>query len=897
MASSLPPHHRAARRRRQSSALPVERVESRLLLSVAHPAVHKAAVATRPAAAHVAGHAAKAVTGKKAIAAQTLKVGVVRAGGPYSAAAVTAGGNALDATTPDAAATGPFNPGQLRQFYGVNAIKFGSVAGTGAGQTIAVIDADSQPDIKTDLTTFDNQFGLQAPPSFTVESETGSTTSLPTTYDANAALETALDVEWAHAMAPAANILLILCNSLSDTDLFTNGVALADRTAGVTEVSMSFGGSESSSETGYDKYFTTPGITYVASAGDGGAADTGYPATSPDVVSVGGTSITTSDTSADYGSETVWNNQVGATGGGISSVESKPAYQSGVIQSTNRRTVADVSFDADPQTGVLVYDLSQSNGTGSFYGVGGTSLSAPCWAGLFAVANQGRVAAGLTSLSGATQTLPRLYQLASTDFHDVTTGSNNGYSAGVGYDLPTGLGTPIASKLIPDLAGDATVTGRVFQDNNADGAFDGTDAAIPALAGQTVYLDLNNNGVRDTAGVRAEPTATVSSTGTFTFSSLVTGGDLVGGLTGTVRLLNGTPAGYALVGAGSTYATAYATAATANVGLFPTAIADATAGDAIIVRTSPTASTTLQVLINGTVAYTAPVALPPSLTFTLTGAGDSLAVDFGNGDPVPAGGLGVNGTAAADGDTLSVLGTAGDDAVTVNAAAVVFGSSTITYANVPNLSVDPRGGTDSLTVNAGTVTIPAQAAGAGYLARTFSNLTVAAGARVALASAAAAADRTAVVLTGAAALSVAPTAQLDLGANDLVVRAGSLSAVSALVGSGFAGGAWTGNGIASSAAAAAAHATALAAVLGSAAAVASVDGVALGSADVLVRYTYYGDANADGVVNAADYIRTDTGFVTRLTGWANGDFNYDGTVDGSDYSLIDNAFDTQSGPI
>ena len=532
-------------------------------------------------------------------------------------------------------------------------------------------------------------------------------------------------------------------------------------------------------------------------------------------------------------------------------------------------------------------------------------------AGLVADADQGRALAGLTSLSGYTptsattaQTLPRLYQLTSSDYHDITVGNDNydntgGYTAGVGYDLASGLGTPIANKLVPDLAGDATVSGRAFVDANANGTYDGTDSTLSSLAGQTVYLDLNNNGVRDTATYDAEPTATIAANGTFTFTNLAAGGDLLGGLTGTVRLLNGTPTGYVLVNTGSTFTTAYASTVTANLGLFPITYSTAAAGTAYAVQESATSSTTLQVLVNGTVADTAPLALVPSLTFTLTGTGDSLAVDFANGSPVPTGGLGVNGSAAANGDTLSVLGTAGNDTITVNSGTVVFGSSssTITYANVPNLSVDPRGGTDALAVNAGTVTLPAQTAGSGFLARTFSTLTVANGATLAVGTAAARADRTVLVAASASALSVGATAKLDLGGNDLVVHGGAVATVSALAGTGFNAGLWTGYGLASSAAAASRR-TALGVVQNvgttGAALYATFDGVAVSATDVLVKYTYYGDANLSGTVDAADYSRVDAGYVTHATGWANGDFNYDGTVDGSDYSLIDDSFNQQT---
>ncbi len=695
---------------------------------------------------------------------------------------------ATPAVTPAAVATAPFTPTQLRHFYGADAISFGGITGTGAGQTIALIDYNNQPDIKSDLATFDADFGLPAPPSFTVEGVTvtngaPTATAPPTSYDSGDALEISLDVEYAHAFAPAANLLLIETSfneNVSDatfvSDFVSQGVGLADATAGVSVVSMSYGVPDYSGESANDSYFTHAGITYLAAAGDDGVSDTDYPSTSPDVVSVGGTQITTADTSGSYGSEVAWNDSSdddGATGGNLSANESQPAYQKGVVtQSTTERAAPDVALEASPDTGVDVYDSSQRQP--GFQEIGGTSLSTPCWAGLVADADQDRALAGLSSLTGSTQTLPALYTLPSTDFHDVTSGNNTyrpssretGNTAGTGYDLVSGLGTPVANLLVPALAGLSTVTGRVFQDDNADGVYDGND--VP-LAGRTVYLDLNDDGVREAN----EPAATTSSTGTYTFASVAPG------VTGAVRLLAAT-AGFVQVGTATYTGTANATS-TANLALFPTAYADGLSGDAYTLRSSPTAPTQLQVLVNGTVTYTAPASLPPSLSFTFTGTGDTLAVDYGNGDPVPAGGVGVNGTAAADGDTLSVLGTSGTETTDVRTGSVVFGSDTITYANVPNLSVDPRTGTDALTVepNVGTVTVPAPAAGAGFVARTFSTVSVGAADRLAFATAAAHGDRSVVVVTTPANLTVAATARIDLGGNDLVVRGGSVAAVTA----------------------------------------------------------------------------------------------------------------------
>ena len=153
--------------------------------------------------------------------------------------------------------------------------------------------------------------------------------------------------------------------------------------------------------------------------------------------------------------------------------------------------------------------------------VGGTSLAAPMWAGLVAVADQARATEGLTPLT-SNQTLTRLYQLPASNYHDITSGSN-GHSATVGYDLATGIGTPIASLLVGDLAGSRTITGRAFVDLNGDGIFNGADTA---LSGKTVYLDLNNDGKLD----NGEPTTTTISTGLYAFSDQPAGG--------TVRLVS-----------------------------------------------------------------------------------------------------------------------------------------------------------------------------------------------------------------------------------------------------------------------------------------------------------------------------------------------------------------------
>jgi hypothetical protein len=351
------------------------------------------------------------------------------------------------------AGTAPIDPAQMQAAYGVNLISFNGTAGTGAGQTVAIVDAYNDPNIITDANSFSSQWGLPQfngtnQPTLKVLNQTGGTT-LPTnatkgTWD----LEEALDVEWVHSIAPNANIILFEASSNSDANLF-QAVDTAAAYSGVSVISMSWSGGESGSETGLDSNFVTPnghqGVTFLAATGDDGTP-AGYPAFSPDVVAVGGTTLDI-NSSGTYIAEGAWADG----GGGISTVEAQPSYQVGKVNgtSTTKRTVPDVSMDADPNSGVYVLDSYD----GGWFQVGGTSLSTPMWAGLVAIANQGRALQGQSSLNGATQTLPTLYSLPSSDFHDVTTGSNGTYSATAGYDLVTGLGTPIANLLVPALAG------------------------------------------------------------------------------------------------------------------------------------------------------------------------------------------------------------------------------------------------------------------------------------------------------------------------------------------------------------------------------------------------------------------------------------------------------------
>jgi hypothetical protein len=425
--------------------------------------------------------------------------------------------NASDYTG-SASPTG-LSPSQIRGAYGLGLYGSGltfpgtSIQGDGSGQTIAIVDVYDDPFALNDLNKFSAYYGLPqfnaaGDPTFQKLDEYGGA-SLPGTDPAGAGndtweIEESLDIEMAHAMAPMANIILFEANSASDSDLF-QGVKTAATEPGVVVVSMSWAGNESSGETSDDADLTTPsghlggsatmggtklagGVTFLASAGDEGAYGSTtqtetvitaqYPACSPNVVAVGGTSLYPSGDS--YSSESTWGNGTssgteGGGGGGISTYESQPTFQTqppapnNVVNqyntySTTHRVYPDVSADANPNTGVSLYDTWDFGTTNPWFQVGGTSLSCPLWAGIITVADQGRAIEGLGSLNGRTETLPALYNMAAassynTYFNDITTGSSIGqsgsgapsYAPGTGYDLASGLGSPKCAALIPEL--------------------------------------------------------------------------------------------------------------------------------------------------------------------------------------------------------------------------------------------------------------------------------------------------------------------------------------------------------------------------------------------------------------------------------------------------------------
>ena len=338
---------------------------------------------------------------------------------------------------------------QVRRAYG-----FDQLSQTGAGKTIAIIDAYGSPTIQNDLQVFSNTMKLTytAPSGSNLLGDQTSTLEIhpmasKIKTNGGWALETSLDVEWAHSIAPNANILLVESPSATTTDLMA-AIKYAASRSDVVAISNSWGGSEFSSETTFDASFQTygKGKVIVASSGDNGSGVI-WPAASPYVLSVGGTTLYLQDSAGDWGSETAWS----GSGGGMSKYENRPGYQDAVQNVVGpSRGTPDISMDADPNTGVAVYDSTLYQGQKGWWQVGGTSLSAPLWSGLVTLTDETRTTP-LDSYDAITQLYNFYNSQYTADYHDITSGSN-GYNAALGYDLVTGIGSPQAVNLVPVLA-------------------------------------------------------------------------------------------------------------------------------------------------------------------------------------------------------------------------------------------------------------------------------------------------------------------------------------------------------------------------------------------------------------------------------------------------------------
>jgi hypothetical protein len=391
--------------------------------------------------------------------------------------------------SPDAIPSGDgYGPSQFQAAYNLTAAS----AADGSGTTVALVDAYNDPTAASDLAAYRSAAGLPALTSgqFTQYNQEGETSPLPATApeDDDWTLEESLDVDMVSAICPLCKIDLVEANNDSGTGLYV-AEETAATTLGAKYISNSWGGSETSTDTTYDsEYFGVSGVVYTASAGDsaysGGVI---YPATSPHVVSVGGTSLDTSSNSRGW-TESVWEtSSTEGTGSGCSSYEPTPSWQAALSAITavcSHRVDNDVAADADPNTGAAVYDTT--NGNGGWNEVGGTSESSPMIAAVFALAgNNG---------NGGDNAADSIYTHTS-NLYDVTSGNNGSCggsilcTAATGYDGPTGWGTPdglTAFQSTSSTGNTVTVTNPGSQTGKVGTAASLQISASDSASGQTL---------------------------------------------------------------------------------------------------------------------------------------------------------------------------------------------------------------------------------------------------------------------------------------------------------------------------------------------------------------------------------------------------------------------------
>ncbi|MGH2888165.1 MAG: S53 family peptidase [Solirubrobacteraceae bacterium] len=394
-----------------------------------------------------------------------------------------------------AAATGGavqacYGPPSIRAQYDFNPLYADGT--TGAGQTIVIFDSFGSPTITSDLAQFDSTYGIPAPPSFNIYQPEGTVHYLWTPGQPNSAKnknaqtqvgwaeETTLDVEWAHAIAPGADIALVETpNAETQGVQGLQNLENAQRWALQNHIGTIWSDSFATTEQAFHNpsviqrlnalYASAraQGVSAFFATGDTGVANTdkqgrlfpyptvNFPSSSPDIISVGGTEIPSPPPAiGSYQPEAAWNDCCGSGGGGFSSVFSEPDYQSSapITDPSGMRGLPDVSYNAALVSAILTYE-SLPSGSGWLI-IGGTSAATPQWAALDALANQADGSLGFLA--------PRLYQIYANKaeyasaFHDITAGNNSfagvtGYQAGPGWDAATGLGTPDADQLVQAL--------------------------------------------------------------------------------------------------------------------------------------------------------------------------------------------------------------------------------------------------------------------------------------------------------------------------------------------------------------------------------------------------------------------------------------------------------------
>ncbi len=597
--------------------------------------------------------------------------------------------------TPSTAPPG-YGPTDLQSAYALP----GSTAG--AGETVAVVDAYDQPTAETDLATYRTQYGLSACTTangcFRKVNQTGGT-SYPAA-NSGWGVEIDLDIEMVSAICSNCHILLVEANSNSLGDL---GTAVNEAVAlGAVAVSNSYGGGEFSGESGYDSvYYNHPGVAITASSGDEGYG-VAYPAASPDVVAVGGTTLSRATNTRGW-SETAWS----GAGSGCSAYESKPSWQkdTGCV----KRTVADVSAVADPNTGVAVYD---TYGYGGWIEVGGTSVASPIIASTYALAG--------TPLNG---TYPGSYPYANPGaLNDVTSGSNGSCrglylcTAGLGYDGPTGLGTPNGTAAFsrPGSANDFSISASPSSLTIAQGGSSTSTigTAVASGSAQAATLTASVSPTGPTASLSpASVTVGGSSTLTVTVGSSVAAGTYTVAVTGTEgAAIHSTTVAVTVTGSANDFSIS---ASPSSLTIAQGGSSTSTIGTAVASGSAQAATLTASVSPTGPTASLSPasVTVGGSSTLTVT-VGSSVAAGTYTVAVTGTEGAAIHSTTVA----VTVTGSANDFSISASPSSLTIaqgGSSTSTIgtavasgsaqAATLTASVSPTGPTASLSPASVTV--------------------------------------------------------------------------------------------------------------------------------------------------------------------------------------------------
>jgi subtilase family serine protease len=442
-----------------TALVPVGAASALAVLPVGTPTAANASPVAATAATSAAGRVTPGVDAPLAYA-YVGKAGSAAASSGYQFSCQEPGA-ALNCYTPEELATAYDIPSKL----------------TGAGQTIVIIDAFGDPTIGADVATEDSTFGLPAANLSIIYPNGQPAFDASNADEVNWTGEIALDVESAHAVAPAAKIDLVVAKSDQDPDILNALRYVVSHHLG-NVLSQSYGEAESCEAASIQKadhalfaQAEAEHMTVFASSGDYGAAQpncdgssylksVGLPAADPLVTGVGATSLTASQPNGAYESETAWNDAYGSSNGGYSTVFNRPAFQNGFVRSA-MRGVPDVSYSGDVNNGLLVaWSGGVAANEGTFYLFGGTSAGSPQWSAITALADQ-QANHPLGYLNDQLYSLARGPHYGSV-FHDVTKGNNTvsltasngklvnitGYQTAKGWDPVTGLGTPNVARLL-----------------------------------------------------------------------------------------------------------------------------------------------------------------------------------------------------------------------------------------------------------------------------------------------------------------------------------------------------------------------------------------------------------------------------------------------------------------